>query len=320
MVNKMRRLMVFPGYGSQHIGMLKDIPEEVNFKRVSEAAAAYTQTDVEKIAFEGPRDALDEYQVAYPLITIANTIWGTLLYLDGIESDWKLGYDLGFFSAIAQSGIISIGAAVALSVKYAESIKAAINGSDGAQAVVMGLSPERLAELIEEYPHVWLAYDNSVNNQVLSGALSSLEVIKPTLLEEGARRVTILSGVGALHSPMMEKVAKDMREVFKSVELAEPTNPLVSLVEPRLMEDSDEIVEDFLKSICTTVKFRPALLMLESEYDMRIVLESGPGSVLTGHALRIPNITPIPVTQYANSSGLEALHRRISSVEAANNS
>lgn len=309
--------MVFPGYGSQHIGMLRDIPEDVNFHRLTEAASAYTQLDIERIAAEGPLEAINDYLVAYPLVSIVNSIWGTLLDMEEIEIDWTLGYDVGFFSALAQIGVISIGAAVSLSVKYARSIKKAINGSDGAQAVVMGIAPEKLAEFIEEYPNIWLAYDNSINNQVISGALSSLEVIKPQLLDAGARRVTILSGVGALHSPMMEKVAKEMSEVFEKLEFSEPTSALVSCREPRLIEDPAEMLEDFIKSITEPLAFRPALEYMEEEYDLRIVLEAGSGSMLTGHALRVPNITPIPVTQYADSSGLEALHRRLQTIEAA---
>lgn len=316
----MNKLMVFPGYGSQHLGMLKDVPEEVNYKRLTEASAAYTQRDIEKISFDGPVDALNEYEVAYPLITIVNSIWGTLLDMDGVESEWVLGYDLGFFAALAQIGVISIGAALSLSVKYANSITRAINGSDGAQAVVMGLAPEKVAPLIENYPNVWLAYDNSVNNQVLSGALSSLEVLKPSLIDAGARRVTILAGVGALHSPMMEKVAQDMKSLFDQIEFSDANAPLVSCYSPRIIEDAREMLDDFVASITTTLAFRPALEFLEEEHDLRIVLEAGPGSVLTGHALRVPNVTPIPVTQYADASGLEALHRRLHSIETSNNS
>lgn len=310
----MRRVFLFPGYGAQHKGMLDDFPDRVDFVRLTEAASAYTRKDIAKIAHEGPVSEIANYQVAYPLLTIANSVWSSLLNFEGVEEHLLIGYGVGDIAALAHSRIITIGAAVSLSAHYAEISNRLMANSDGAEYVVIGLEREAIEEIIGQREGVWISADNSISSQLISGVESAIEALKPELLEAGARKVSKLPGIGAPNSPLMAGVQDEMRKLFKTVELNDPLRPVLSCYDNEIHETKESIVEAFINGITSTINFRTALIKCVEELGIDTAIESGPGSLLSGYAMRIEGLVSVPVTQYAGPDGFDALHKRLNAI------
>lgn len=310
------KVFLFPGYGSQRRTMISDIPSHDVLSCLFEGATAYTRADLYEILRDEDETRLNERAIAYPLLVLSSIAWSGLMEARDISASAVVGYGIGELAAIAHAGVISSGAALALATKMGKIVDEGIRDSDGARMMVIGLSSEEVSKVIEGQTTVWLGAENAANNTVLSGVKSSLDLLKPALLDAGAKKtMDYPGGLGALHSPMMEKVQKEVRELFSKAQRNDATIEIISCFDGVARKDGDEIISAFVDGIDSTIYFMKSL-EAAVERGIKIAIECGSGSVLSGYAMRVSELTSIPVTQYADASSLDGLVERIKAIEA----
>jgi len=311
----MNKLFVFPGFGSQQVGMFSRLPEEVDVVRLMDAASAHSGLQLERIVSDGPESALVDIRASYPTIMLIDAVWGRYLEENEVTHQATLGYGIGEVAALVSSGVISMGAGVTLASLYAKAIIEATKNSDGASMTVLGLDRAAVEAVIADTSNVWVSADNSQNQVVISGVSSSLNVLETDLIDAGARRAVSLHLPGALNSPMMVAAQDEMRKILEKAEFRDASIPFLSCCDARPHTDSGDIKEVFLSGITAPLRFREAVLAARGEFEIDIAIECGAGSILSGYLVHT-DLTAIPVTQYADENGVDSLKERINTIEA----
>lgn len=311
----MNKLFVFPGYGSQLVGMFDALPDDVSIVRLTDAAEARTGLDITKIVAEGPDSALSDVRVAYPAIAINDAAWGKYLDVSGVEPAVVCGYGIGDVAALCAAGVITMGAAVTLASFLAKTYVHTSADSDGVMETIVGLDEDAVAEVIKESSHVWISAVNSPRQVVVSGVESAVNTLEPAFESAGARRVMKIHVPGALHSPLMSQAQEQLAAYLDRAEFRDASVDYISCVDGQVYRDGVEIKKKFIESITSPINFQKAVATALTDYEVKIALECGAGSLLCGH-LAHSEIAAIPVTQYSDESGIELLKNRIESIEA----
>lgn len=310
------KAFLFPGYGSQRPTMISDIPPHDTLARLFEGATAYTRTDLAEILRDEQDILLKERAIAYPLLVLSGISWTHVITKRDIAADAVVGYGIGELAAIAHAGVISPGAAISLAATMGKIIDEGVKDSDGSRMMVIGLSAEEVSQVIKNETTVWLGAENAANNIVLSGVKSSLDLLKLALMDAGAKKTMDYPGNGgALHSPMMEKVQGDLAALFASAGRNDAMIEVISCFDGVARKDGDEIISAFVKGITAPILFKKSL-EVAVEQGIRIGIECGSGSILSGYAMRVAELTSIPVTQYADAHSLDGLIERVKGIEA----
>lgn len=311
-----KKSFLFPGYGAQRRTMISDIPSHDSLARLFEGATAYTRADLAEILREEDETRLSERAIAYPLIVLAGIAWAGVITNRDIQAEAVIGYGIGELAAIAHAGVLSPGAAIALAAKMGKIVDESVQDSDGARMMVIGLTADEVSLVLKDQTTVWIAAENATNNIVMSGVKNSLDLLKPALLEAGAKKtMDYPGGIGALHSPMMTKAQSEIAEAFIPAERKEAQIDVVSCFDGISRRDGDEIISAFIDGITSPIYFKKAL-ETSVKNNVRIGVECGSGSILSGYAMRVAELTSIPVTQYVDASSLDGLVERIKAIEA----
>ena len=310
----MNKMFVFPGYGSQLVGMFNALPQEVNIVRLTDAAEARSGLDIVKVVEEGPDSALSDVRIAYPAIVINDAAWGKYLEVSGVEPTVVCGYGIGDVAALSAAGVISMGAAVTLANILARTYVHTSADSDGVMQTIVGIDAETVGEVLKGTSHVWISAVNSPRQVVVSGVASAVDALGPAFENAGARRVMKVNVPGALNSPLMAQAQEQIAAYLDNADFREATVPYLSCVDGQMYTDGAKIKEKFIESITSPIQFQKAVSTALNEFDVKIALECGAGSLLCGH-LAHADLAAIPVTQYSDENGIELLKNRIQSIE-----
>lgn len=311
----MNKLFVFPGFGSQLVGMFDALPQDARYARLVDAAEARSGLDIGKIVSEGPESALNDVRVAYPAITILDEIWGSYLSEKDIVPAAVCGYGIGEIAALSVAGVISHGAAVTLAHVIAQTFVHTTADSDGVMAVVVGLTAEEVQNVLADSSHVWISAINSPRQVAISGVESAVLALEPALESAGARRVMRMRVPGALHSPLMAQAQEQIAAFLDRAEFNDATIPFISCVDGSMSEDGIEIKKMIIESITKPIDFQRAVSSAIDQLSCKVALECGAGSLLCGHLAQSP-ISAIPVSQYADRTGIEQLKGRLEAIES----
>lgn len=311
----MNKLFVFPGYGSQIVGMFDALPADVSIVRLTDAAEAHSGLDITKIVNNGPESALADIRVAYPAIVINDAAWGKYLEVSDIKAAAVCGYGIGDVAALAAAGVITMGSAVTLADFLAKTYVHTTADSDGVMKTVVGLDEKAVSEVISESSHVWISAVNSPRQVVVSGVESAVLALEPAFETAGARRVMKINVPGALHSPLMAQAQEQLGAYLDRAEFRDAEIDYLSCFDGNIYRDGQEIKKKFIESITSPIQFQKAVTTAIEDLDVKIALECGAGSLLCGH-LAHTEIAAIPVTQYSDEAGVELLKNRIESIEA----
>lgn len=300
----------FPGFGSQHLKMFSRLPSEVTAVRLTDMVGAFSGLDLMRVVEEGPDNALVDVRASFPALVIADGAWSLYLESQGLKPSVCWGYGVGEIAALVAAGTLTLGSAVTLALRYAQSLATVGASSDGVTATVLGLSEDEVHAVIENCDTLWISAINSRNQVMISGAQSSLTALEPELITRGARRVVKLALPGAFHCPMMLRVQDDLRPLVEKMEFRAPVHTFVSCVDGKSHEDPEEIKELFLRSITEPIRYKDATDEVAENCGVHIAVECGSGSLLSGYLVH-SDLTSIPVTQYVENNGIGALEERI---------
>lgn len=293
---------VFPGQGSQRIGMLDHLPESDDLARLLDAAEALSDIELRAIAASGPDTELADTRAAQPLLYLADWCWATSLIESGVSPDVVAGHSLGEIAALAVAGVYSVEAGLELVVERSKLMAATAVSTPGTMAAVLGLQSDALASAIQSIDGVWLANDNAAGQVVLSGTVDGVALASQAATEAGARRVVPLNVAGPFHSPLMEPARQAFEEIVRGAAFSDAQIPVLQNTEPTPATDADVIRERLVGQITAPVRWTETVAVLAQSAPITAV-ETGPGGVLTSLMRKIDGITAIAV----ESAGIEAV-------------
>jgi [acyl-carrier-protein] S-malonyltransferase len=279
------RALVFPGQGSQAVGMGADA-----YARFAIARATFVEAgevlgyDLARLCIDGPPEELLRTDVAQPALLTTSVALLRVLEDNGLSFDAALGHSLGEYTALVATGALTFNEALELVRQRGEAMQAAAERRRGAMAAVLGLADEAVEGLCARVGQVWPANYNSPGQVVVSGTEEAVAEVGRRAGVAGARRVVRLAVSGAFHSPFMEPAVEARDGPLRRASFATPRPAFFSTCSVAF--ESADLGELLLRQIVSPVRFEQAVRgLVEEGYDA--FLEVGPGSVLTGLIRRI---------------------------------
>ncbi|HEX8694142.1 MAG TPA: ACP S-malonyltransferase [Longimicrobium sp.] len=283
--------LLFPGQGSQAVGMGKDLAERwPEARRVWEEADEALGFGLSKLCWEGPEDELTLTRNAQPaLLAHSAAAWAVVRAAD-LDVVCAAGHSLGEFSAYHAAGSLGLGDALRTVRRRGELMFESGRQRPGTMAAVLGLDDDVVEgvcrEASTEDSVVVAANFNSPGQVVVSGDLEAVERASAMLVSAGAKKVQRLNVSGAFHSPLMAVAEAGLREQLDAVEFRDPLFPVVSNVTASPVGDAAEarllLVEQLTSTVRWTASVRTMLQLGVTRF-----LEVGTGKVLTGMLKRI---------------------------------
>lgn len=292
--------LVFPGQGSQHQRMLERVPDPASLARLLDAAEALSGMPLRSALADGRAERLADTRVAQPLLYLVDWAWGRTLLDVGLQPAIVAGHSLGEFAALAIAGVISVEAGLELVTTRARLMAEAAGAAHGSMAAVLGSDSATVAALIEGVSGVWVANDNAPGQVVISGTHEGLEAAIAGLHEAGVRKVVPLNVAGPFHSPLMTGAAKVFGTLLAGATFADASIPVLQNTDPTPTTDATMIRQRLLGQIISPVRWTETMQALAVS-DVEVVIECGPGSVLTGLARRVDGLTAVS----AEDAGIE---------------
>lgn len=300
----MKRAILFPGQGSQFVGMGRDLYDAIpGCKALFDTANDVLGYDIAAICFDGPEDELKKSHNTQPAIfTVSAAAYEAMKLKKPMEFDFAAGHSLGEWGALYAAGVLSFTDTLKALKARGEFIQAACDANPGGMLAVIGLDGEPLEKIAEE-AGVTLANINSPGQTVLSGTADAIEKAAAACKEAGAKRALPLPVAGAFHSPLMQPAAERLAAFLEKVELNEPVMPVLSNVTGAPHESVEAIRANMVAQIIGSVRWVECMQYLVAQ-GVTEGVECGPGKVLNGLMKRIDR--SVSITNIGAFSDLEA--------------
>lgn len=311
----MKTAIVFPGQGSQSVGMMSafaGMPVVVDTFR--EASSAFGQ-DLWQLAAEGPAESLNQTVITQPLMLTAGVAcWRAWREQGGAMPAFFAGHSLGEYTALVASGALAFADAVPLVKLRAEAMQAAVPEGTGGIAAIVGLADDRIETVCAEAAQgevLEAANLNSPGQIVIAGHRAAVERGMAVAKAQGAKLAKMLPMSAPSHCSLMKPAAERLRERLAAVTLAKPAVPVLHNADVAAFDDPARIKQALVEQLYRPVRWVEIQRRLQSEGVGRIV-ECAPGKVLAGLAKRtldgveIHAITDPAALQAAISGGTHA--------------
>jgi [acyl-carrier-protein] S-malonyltransferase len=277
---------VFPGQGSQFVGMSEGLNDEPA-RATWEAARGVLGWDAFSVCAHGPVELLNTTEVAQLAILTVSVAAQQAIESTGLLPDMVAGHSVGEFAALVAARAMSFEDALSVVRVRGEAMAAAGRGHDGGMAALLGLNGAEAARVCRTLEGtVVVANINAPGQVVISGEREVVAAAIEAARGAGARKVIPLSVSVAAHSPLMRDAAPALEHALERVDLSPPAIPFASSTEGRFIEDPDEIREALVRGLTNPVDWPPCMQAM-SRSGARAFVEVGPGHVLTGLNKRI---------------------------------
>ena len=311
----MKLAFMFPGQGSQHVGMgrgLYDAFAEV--KSLYEEASATLGYDMAKLSFEGPENELNLTMRTQPALLTASVAALRALELKGIRPDAVAGHSLGEYSAIVAAGALSFPDALRITEYRGKLMQEAVPEGKGLMAAVLGMDrgpvDDACASVTSGY--VAPANYNCPGQIVIAGETGAVEEAMEKLKEAGAKRVVPLAVSVPSHSKMMDEAAKALSDhlFLGDIEMKDPAIPVICNSEASLLRTADGIKAALVRQLNSPVLWEYSIAAMVNE-GIETFIEVGPGKVLSGLVKRCSKDARI-----LNVQDPESLEKTVSELNA----
>ena len=291
-----RPAFIFPGQGSQIVGMGKDL-----FESYPMAREMYTEADkilgieISRISFEGPEETLKQTQYTQPALYVHSMIVSALIQERGLRGAATAGHSLGEFSALAFAGVYDFETGLKLVQKRAQLMKDANKNNSGMMAALIGLDSDtviRVCERAKSSGMVQPANFNSPGQIVISGLRAGVEKAMELAKAEGAKRVLELPVTGAFHSPLMKETADLFSQELDALTFKKPSVPVYSNVTAEKITSSQSVSDLLYRQLTHSVRWIETIQNMVKD-GISEFIEIGAGRVLAGLVKRIDNSVEI---------------------------
>ena len=296
--------LVFPGQGSQYIGMGKDFLSSFPItKSVFDEVDECLGFSLSNLILNGQIEDLTLTQNAQPAIMATSIAILKVLENQGLNvqnSKFVAGHSLGEYTALCACGAISLADTANLLRMRGLFMQQAVPIGIGAMAAIIGLDLKKIKLLVEEFNGseiCEIANDNEPNQVVLSGNKRAIEKVCASAKSLGAKRALILPVSAPFHCSLMAPAQENMIKLISEVKINKPLVPLISNIKAVATQDIEEIRENLIKQITGRVRWRESVLYMQN-YGIKKVYEIGPGKVLCNLIKRtVDNIELINISK-----------------------
>ena len=292
-VKATKTAFVFPGQGSQKVGMLAELAEQ--FSGVKETFAEASEAigfDLWHIAQSG--EGLNQTEFTQPvLLTASIALWRVWLELGGVAPKYLAGHSLGEYSALVAAGSLSLGDAVKLVNLRGKLMQDAVPQGAGAMAAILGLDDAKVVELCQqvtaqENGSVEAANYNAQGQVVIAGATAAVEAVMSLAKENGGKAIALPVSVPS-HCSMMKPAAEKFAEALAQTDIQLPKIPVIQNVSAQAAPDVDTLRQALTAQLYESVQWTKTMQLLQDQ-GISYIAECGPGNVLANLAKRLPNI------------------------------
>ena len=304
--------ILFPGQGSQNIGMLKDLKSSYSIvSEVFEEASDILSCDLWKITKNGPESKINDTEFTQPIMLCAGfSVWKIWNDEGGDNPIYLAGHSFGEYTALCASGALKFKDAVNLVKKRALCMKSAPRGK---MAAIIGIDFQKLKNLYDEnaLSEVSIANLNAPGQIVISGTEDGVHQLSDLALSNSAKKVIPLPVSVAAHSSLMIEQSTIFKEFITNININKPDIPVVNNVDVKVEEDENLIKDALVRQLFSSVRWVETIEYMEQQ-GVDTMLELGPGKVLTSFNKRIDN--SIKSLSVSDSNSLESALEILSSL------
>jgi len=300
---------VFPGQGSQYVGMGRDIYE--NFDRAQETFQEASQTlgyDLADLSFNGPKEELNKTFRTQPCILTVSTAIYQVLLSKGVRPAVVAGHSLGEYTALVAAEVVTFKDAVRLTEKRGQFMQEAVPEGQGLMAAILGLERSTVEEICRSLQSGYAAPANfnCPGQIVIAGEKGAVEEAVNLCKEAGAKRAVALSVSVPSHSRLMEDASRRLAELLDSIEFKDPQIPLVNNADAKFLDTKESIKASLIRQISRPLLWEDSVRAI-AQSGIETFVEVGPGRVLSGLIRRI-----VPDTNMFNVEDMKSLELTLS--------
>ena len=286
---------VFPGQGSQKVGMLAELAEQFSVvKDTFTEASAALGFDLWQIAQSG--EGLDQTENTQPvLLTASIALWRVWLELGGIAPKYLAGHSLGEYSALVAAEAMTLADAVKLVHLRGKLMQSAVPQGTGAMAAILGLADEKVIELCQKVNasaagqgSVEAANYNAQGQVVIAGSTALVQQVMAEAKEQSGKAIALPVSVPS-HCTLMKPAAEKFAEALEQTAIELPRIPVIQNVNAEIATDVAQLRQALTAQLYQSVQWTRSMQYLQDQ-GIQYVVECGPGTVLSNLAKRLPNI------------------------------
>jgi [acyl-carrier-protein] S-malonyltransferase len=309
----MKIAFVFPGQGSQSVGMGKDLWENFDeVKKLYEEASSAIGYDVKELSFNGPQEELNKTFRTQPCILTASIAAYRVLTSNGITAYAMAGHSLGEYSAIVAAGVIPFREAVKLTEKRGTFMQEAVPAGKGLMAAILGLDRQKVDDicLSVESGYVSPANYNSPGQIVIAGEKNAVEDAMKMAKTAGAKKVLALAVSAPSHCALMIEASNRLGELLNTIDVRDPEVPIVSNADAVFLMSAERIKASLIKQLNSPLLWEDSVRNMVAR-GIDTFIEVGPGKVLTGLIKRIE-----PSAKLFNVDNTASLNKTLEALKA----